>query len=208
MIDFSAAFTSTVSIGLSIILTHAIVIVLRSNTHHVLLPLLIVIGGFIGAAHQLNTTKKKLFHTEYLVVWLCWLFIWSLKTELEQHADRITVPAQYYQILHGFSYLLCAAWGFISTRSPYLRSVFCFLIALIILTEEEAPLSPTWLAYLQLFAYAFIYFFASFTIKNPEIAAVWCLFFDYPIPLFLLAMFQIIAYIASAFFSLPDEKHQ
>lgn len=208
LIDFSAAFTSTISIVLSIILTHAIVIVLRSSNHHILLPLLIVISGAVGAVHQLNTSDKKLFHTNYLVVWLCWLFVLSLKTELEQHTNRITVPAQYYQLLHGFSYVLSLAWSFISTQSIYLRSVFCFLITLIILTEEEAPLSPVWLAYLQLFSYAFIYFFASFTIESPEICAVWCLFFDYPIPLFVLAMFQVIAYIGAAFVSLPEDKYQ
>jgi hypothetical protein len=207
LIDFSAAFTSTISIVLSIVLTHAIVIVLRTNAHHLLLPLLITISGFVGAAHQLNTEQKKLIHTHYLVVWLFWLFCLSLKTELDQHSDRVTVPPQYYQLLHGMSYCLSLTWGIVSTQNRYLRSIFCLLIAFIILTEEEAPLSPVWLSYLQLFCYAFIYFFASFTIENPEICALWCLFFDYPIPLFVLAMFQVIAYIGTAFFSLPDEKH-
>lgn len=204
--DYVNALTSIGSILLSISFTHVIVIVLRSQDHEVLLPLLIIIGGMILAATQFNREDSQLFHSNYLSIWLCWIGLWCFRTELEQHESKITLPPQYNQACHLASYLLCLAWPKVVTLPPAVRTIYCALLFTIMAGAEDGPLSPSWLIYEQLFSYAFVYFFASFFTESPEFCAVWTLFFDYPITLFTLSGLQIIAYIGWTLKTLPDIK--
>jgi len=206
--DFVFSITSIGSILISIAFTHIIVIVLRENTHEVLLPLLIIVAGIIMATSLLNEKRSHPFHTNYLVVWLMWLMLWCFRIELEQHETKVVVPTQYNQACHLLSYLGCLAWPKINKGNSLLRAFYCVCMFLAMAAAEDGPMPESWLIYEQLFSFAFIYFFASFFTDSPEFCALWCLFFDYPVTLFLLAGFQIMCYIVFAFFSVPDPKEQ
>jgi hypothetical protein len=178
---------------------------LRENNHEVLLPMLIVIGGVVMAAALINKKKTKktkkvhYFHTNYL---------WCFRIELDQHEDKLVLLPKYNQLCHLFSYLGCLAWPRIKSSNSYLRAIYCVMMFLAMAAAEDGPMPESWLIYEQLFSFAFIYFFASFFTKSPEFCALWCLFFDYPLTLFVLAGVQIMCYIVFAFVSIPDAKEQ
>jgi len=204
--DYVYSLTSVGSILLSISFTHVIVIVLRSQDHEVLLPLLIIIAGIILAAIQLNTENTYLFHSNYLCIWLCWIGLWCFRTELDQHEEKVTLPPQYNQACHLISFLLCLAWPKVYEGPRAAKAFHCVLLFIVMAGAEDGPLSPSWLIYEQLFSFAFVYFFASFFTASPEFCAIWTLFFDYPITLFTLSGLQIIAYIGWTLKTLPDTK--
>lgn len=204
--DYVYSLTSVGSILLSISFTHIIVIVLRSQDHEILLPLLIIIGGVVLAAIQMNTERSQFFHHNYLCIWLCWIGLWCFRTELDQHETKITLPPQYNQACHLASYLMCLAWPKVNEAPRVVRGIYCALLFVVMAGAEDGPLSPSWIIYEQLFSFAFIYFFASFFTDSAEFCAVWALFFDYPITLFTLSGLQIIAYIGWTLRILPDTK--
>jgi hypothetical protein len=206
--DFMFSITSIGSILISIAFTHIIVIVLRENSHEVLLPLLIIVAGIVMGTSLINERKSHPFHTSYLAIWLMWLMLWCFRIELEQHENKVVVLPRYNQACHLLSYLGCLAWPKVNKANGLVKAVYCVSMFLAMAAAEDGPMPESWLIYEQLFSFAFIYFFASFFTDSPEFCALWCLFFDYPITLFLLAGFQIMCYIVFAFFSIPDPKEQ
>lgn len=207
-IDYVNAVTAIGSVLLSIIFTHFIVIVVRNDLHHVLLPLLILFGGTILALNQLNGIDNIKFHTSYFAIWFGWLAIACLRNELDQsHEERVYVPSIHYQVAHALSFLLCLLWSKVTQSNRFFRAFYCMILTGIACTAENTPLASTWILYLQIFAFGFIYFFGLFVIQDsPEFCAVWCLFYDYPITLVILVIFQLLFYIIVTFWNLPPDK--